>query len=166
MEDQLLGSKATGALLGCPDVTPWWRESNVGGFMGRGTDISVITYIWIFFMYTCDMDILNACDMFYVVLYLWHMVIDDLGAWCRRELQVSVYIFWQKGGWMNYYSAMNKSKRLRCSWNMHAFITVLMAWTFSTNKRGKSRGLYLLTAFIIFWMTLPSRWRSRLSGFF
>ena len=34
-----MGSKATGALLGCPNVTPWWRESNVGGFMGRGMDI-------------------------------------------------------------------------------------------------------------------------------
>ena len=41
-----MGSKATGALLGCPDVTPWWRESNVGGFMGRGMDISVIYIIY------------------------------------------------------------------------------------------------------------------------
>ena len=79
--------------------------------------------ICIFFMYTSDMDILDACDMFYVVFYLCQMVIDDLGAWCRREGS-SICLYFLAERMMNY---LSKSKRLRCSWKVQAFITVLMA---------------------------------------
>ena len=106
-----MGSEAPGCTAWLPrrdalvveGIQCWGIHGNGDGHINyMCVYICIYRYVYVnlnksfFFLYTCDMNILNAYYMVSVVLYSCQMVIDDLGAWCRPELQLPADIFWLK----------------------------------------------------------------------